>query len=215
MAPTFLKMDLVNAVSVTMIPFIVIFLFMDMFDTIGTLVGVSEQAGLVDANGELPRANQAMLSDAVGTVAGACMGTSTVTSFIESAAGVERGGRTGLTGLTTAALFLVALFFSPIVKMIGSYPSITAPALVIVGAMMVSNIRKIDLADYSESIPAFLTMLGIPLTFSIADGLALGFISYPIIKLAGGKGRDVKWLMYLLALILLAYFIAIRSRVPL
>ena len=208
--PTFLKMDIFNALTGVMIPFIVIFLFMDVFDTIGTLVGVGEQAGFIKKN-RLPRANRAMLSDAVGTVTGACLGTSTVTSFIESAAGVERGGRTGLTSLTTAILFLLALFFSPIVRMIGSYAAITAPALVIVGAMMIQNVRKIDLHDYSESVPAFLTMLGIPLTFSIADGLALGFISYPIIKLLSGKRRDVKWIMYVMAAILLVYFVKIRA----
>jgi len=211
-APTFFKMDLRSAFSLSMIPFIILFLFMDVFDTIGTLVGVSERAGFIKDN-KLPRANRAMLSDAVGTVAGACLGTSTVTSFIESAAGVERGGRTGLTSLTTALLFLLALFFSPIVNMIGSYAAITAPALVVVGAMMVQSVRRIDWDDYSESIPCFATMLGIPLTYSIADGLALGFISYPIIKLIGGKGKEVKWLMYVLAVVLLAYFIFIRARI--
>ena len=209
-APTFLKMNLVAAVSRSMIPFIVIFLFMDVFDTIGTLIGVSEQAGFIKDN-KLPRANRAMLSDAVGTVAGACLGTSTVTSFIESAAGVEQGGRTGLTSLTTAALFLLALFFAPIVGMIGSYAAITAPALVVVGAMMIRNVRKIDWDDYGESIPAFLTIIGIPLCYSIADGLALGFISYPITKCLSGQGRQVRWIMYVLAGVLIAYFVHFRA----
>src|SRR5207245_9884615 len=149
---------------------------------------------------KLPRAKQAMLSDAVGTVAGAAMGTSTVPSVIESAAGVEQGGRTGLTGLVLAALFLLALFFSPLIAMTGSYPPITAPALVIVGAMMIQNTAKIDWADYSETVPAFLTMIGIPLSYSIADGLALGVISYPIIKLFSGKGREIVWMTYMLAM---------------
>src|SRR6266850_1410745 len=181
LAPTFLKIDLFHALSPRMLPFVFVFLFMLTFDAIGTLVGVCEQAGFMQQN-RLPRARQAMVSDAVGPVAGAALGTSTVTSFIESAAGVEQGGRTGLTGLVVAGLFLLALFFTPLIAMVGSYPPITAPALVIVGAMMIQNVAKIDWKDYSESVPAFLTMIGIPLSFSIADGLALGFISYPIIK---------------------------------
>ena len=211
LAPTLGKIDLVHALSPKMLPFVFVFLFMLVFDAIGTLIGVCEQAGFIKDN-KLPRAKQAMLSDAVGTVAGAAMGTSTVTSFIESAAGVEQGGRTGLTGLVVAALFLLALFFSPLIAMVGSYPPITAPALVIVGAMMIQNVTKIDWADYSESIPAFLTLIGIPLSYSIADGLALGFISFPVIKLFSGKGWQVGWLTYVLALVLVAYFILVRSR---
>ena len=212
MAPTLFKMNLRGALSLAMWPFIVIFLFMDLFDTIGTLVGVSEQAGLIK-NNRLPRIGRAMVSDAVGTVAGACMGTSTVTSFIESAAGVEQGGRTGLTAVCTAACFVLALFFSPLVQMLGSYAAITAPALVIVGAMMLRNVNKIDWPDYSESVPAFLTIVGIPLSYSIADGLALGFISYPVIKLLSGRGREVSWLMILLAVMLMLYFVFIRTAI--
>jgi AGZA family xanthine/uracil permease-like MFS transporter len=145
-------------------------------------------------------------------VAGAALGTSTVTSFMESAAGVEAGGRTGLSGLVVAALFLLALLFSPLIAMVGSYPPITAPALVVVGALMMQNAARVDWKDYGESIPAFLTMIGIPLSYSIADGLALGLISYPIIKLLSGKGRDLNWLTYLLAAALLAYFVLVRSR---
>jgi adenine/guanine/hypoxanthine permease len=158
LAPTFFQMDIVHALSATMLPFV--FLFMLTFDAIGTLIGVCEQAGFMRDN-RLPRAKQAMMSDAIGTVAGAALGTSTVTSFIESAAGVEQGGRTGLTGLVVAALFLLALFFSPLVAMVGSYPPITAPALMIVGAMMMQNVSKIDWKDYTESIPAFLIIIGI------------------------------------------------------
>src|SRR5207247_252676 len=208
---TFLKMDVAHALTPKMLPFVFVFLFMFTFDAIGTLIGVCEQAGFMRDN-KLPRARQAMVSDAIGTVAGAALGTSTVTSFIESAAGVEQGGRTGLTGLVVAALFLLALFFSPLIAMVGSYPPITAPALVIVGAMMIQNVAKIDWADFSESIPAFLTLIGIPLSYSIADGLALGFISFPIIKLFSGKGWQVGWLTYVLALVLVAYFILVRSR---
>lgn len=211
LAPTFLKMDIPHALTAKMLPFVFVFLFMFMFDAIGTLIGVSEQAGFMRDN-KLPRAKQAMVSDAIGTVAGAALGTSTVTSYIESASGVAQGGRTGLTGLVVAALFLLALFFSPLIAMIGSYPPITAPALVIVGAMMIQNVAKIDWKDYGESIPAFLTLIGIPLSYSIADGLALGFIGYPIIKLFGGRGREVGWLTYALAMVLVAYFVFVRSR---
>jgi AGZA family xanthine/uracil permease-like MFS transporter len=211
LAPTFLKLDPIHALSPKMLPFIFVFLFMLVFDAIGTLIGVCEQAGFIKDN-RLPRAKQAMLSDAIGTVAGAALGTSTVTSFIESAAGVEQGGRTGLTALVVAGLFLLALFFSPIIAMVGSYPPITAPALVVVGAMMMQSVAKIDWKDYSESIPAFLTLLGIPLSYSIADGLALGFISYPLVKLFSGRGNALGWLTYVLALVLLAYFLFVRSR---
>jgi AGZA family xanthine/uracil permease-like MFS transporter len=204
-------MDIVHALSPKMLPFVFVFLFMLTFDAIGTLIGVCEQAGFMRDN-KLPRAKQAMVSDAVGTVAGAALGTSTVTSFIESSAGVEQGGRTGLTGLVVAGLFLLALFFGPLVKMIGSYPPLTASALVIVGAMMIQNVSRIDWRDYSESVPAFLTMIGIPLSFSIADGLALGFISYPIIKLLSGKAREAGWLTYVLAVVLIFYFVFVRSR---
>jgi len=212
MAPTFFRMDLKNALSLSMVPFILIFLFMDVFDTLGTLIGVSEQAGFIQDD-KLPRMREALVSDAVGTAAGAAFGTSTVTSFIESAAGVEQGGRTGLTGLVVAVLFLLALFFSPLIEMIGNYPPITAPALVVVGSMMMRNVTKIDWSNYAESMPAFLILAGIPLTYSIGDGLALGFISYPIIKLLAGQGRDVKWLMYVIAAVLIAYLVFVRSQV--
>jgi adenine/guanine/hypoxanthine permease len=193
LGPTFMKMDVAHALTAKMLPFVFVFLFMLTFDAIGTLIGVCEQAGFMRDN-KLPRAKQAMVSDAIGTVAGAALGTSTVTSFIESAAGVEAGGRTGLTGLIVAALFLVALFFSPLIAMIGGYPPITAPALTIVGAMMMQNVNRIEWKDYTESIPAFLIIIGIPLSYSIADGLALGFISYALIKAFSGRGREISWL---------------------
>jgi len=208
--PTFFKMDLKAALSLSMLPFIFIFFMMDLFDTMGTIIGVSEQAGFLK-NNRLPRANRALLSDAIGTVAGAAMGTSTVTSFVESASGVEQGGRTGLTSVVVALLFILALFFSPIIRMVGSYPPLTAPALVLVGAMMMQNITKISWKDASEAIPAFLIIVGIPLTFSIADGLALGFIAYPVIKLLTGRGREVHGWMYPVALALLIYFFTLRS----
>jgi adenine/guanine/hypoxanthine permease len=211
LGPTFLKMDVAHALAPKMLPFVFVFLFMLTFDAIGTLIGVCEQAGFMRDN-KLPRAKQAMVSDAIGTVVGATLGTSTVTSFVESAAGVEAGGRTGLTGLVVAALFLLALFFSPLIAMIGGYPPITAPALTIVGAMMMQNVTKIEWKDYTESIPSFLIIIGIPLSYSIADGLALGFISYAIIKGFSGRSREISWLTYILAIVLMMYFAFVRSR---
>ena len=205
-----LQMDLARAVTASCLPFIAIFLFMDLFDTIGTLIGVAEQAGFIKDN-QLPRAKQALTADAVGTVVGACLGTSTVTSYIESAAGVEQGGRTGLTSVTTALLFLLALPFASVIRMIGQYDPITAPALVFVGIMMTRNVRKIDWDDASEAIPAVLVIVGIPFFYSIADGMALGLIAYPILKLLGGRGRDVGWLTHALAAVLVAYFLLLRT----
>ena len=151
-----------------------------------------------------------MLADALGTVAGATLGTSTVTSYIESAAGVQQGGRSGLTAVTVAALFLLALPFSPLIMTIGTYPPITAPALVVVGAMMFGNVRFIDWSDETESIPAFLIILGIPLFFSIADGMALGFVVWPLLKLVRGRSGEATWRMGLLAVAILIYLLAVR-----
>ncbi|MDD2707952.1 MAG: NCS2 family permease [Verrucomicrobiae bacterium] len=212
LSPTLLKMDLTHALNPVMLPYAVIFLFMLTFDTIGTLVGIGQQAGFIKDN-KLPRAKEAFVSDAVGTVAGAAMGTSTVTSYIESSTGVEQGGRTGLTGLVVAAMFLMALFFSPLARMMGSYAPITAPALVFVGAMMIRNVSRIRWTDYSEAIPAFLVILGIPLSYSISDGLALGFIAHPAIKILGGRRHETSWLLILLGVTLVLYFVFVRTRV--
>ena len=211
LAPTLLRMDVRGALTLAMAPIVAIFLFMVFFDTVGTLVGVAQQAGLM-RDGRLPRARQAFVSDAVGTVSGAALGTSTVTSYIESATGVEQGGRTGLTAVMVALLFLVALFFSPVVEMLGGYPPITAPALVLVGGMMLVNVRQLEWNDYTEVVPGFLVLLGIPLSYSIADGLALGFISYPLVKVIGGRARDLRWMSWLVAVLLLGYFVFVRSR---
>ncbi len=210
MSPIFMKMDLKSAFSGAMFPFIIIFLFMDVFDTMGTAVAVSEQAGYIKDN-KLPGIRKIFLCDSAGTLAGAMFGTSTVTSYVESCAGIENGGRTGLTSVAVSVLFILALFFTPIVKMIGSYPVITAPSLVIVGAMMIQNIKKIQWNDFSELFPAFLAMIGIPLSYSIADGLALGFIFYPVIKLFGGKAKEVPIIMYALGLVFIMYFILFRA----
>lgn len=212
MAPTFLQMDLAGALTAAMVPIIVIFLFMDVFDTAGTLIGVCEQADLL-VDGRLPRVERAMLSDALGTALGAAMGTSTVTSYIESAAGVEAGGRSGLTAVTVATLFVAALFCYPVVAMIGSYPPLTAPALVLVGVMMMKNVAAVDWSDHGEAIPSALTILGIPLFFSIADGIALGLVTYPVVNALGGRPGRVRWTTWALALLLLAYFVFVRSRV--
>jgi AGZA family xanthine/uracil permease-like MFS transporter len=211
LAPTLLQMDVRGALTPAMAPIVAVFLFMVFFDTVGTLVGVAQQAGFMRDN-RLPRARQAFVSDAVGTVAGACLGTSTVTSYIESATGVEQGGRTGLTALTVAVLFLAALFFSPVVEMLGGYAPITAPALVLVGGMMLGSVRHLDWDDYTEVVPSFLVLVGIPLSYSIADGLALGFICYPVVKLLGGRAREAGWISWLVAALLLGYFLLVRSR---
>jgi adenine/guanine/hypoxanthine permease len=213
LGPTFFKLDVGHALSLSMAPFIIVFLFMVLFDTVGTLVGVAGQAGLIKDN-HLPRARQAFVSDALGTTLGACLGTSTVTSYIESAAGVEQGGRTGLTAVVAGGLFLLALFFSPLIAMVGSYPPVTAPALVLVGAMMLRSVAHIDWQDGSEALPAFLVIVGIPFSFSIGDGLALGFMSYPVIKVLAGRARQLSWVWHVLGVLLLLYFLFVRSAVP-
>lgn len=215
--PTFFRMDPVGAFRWEYLTPIIVFLFFDMFDTVGTLIGVGEQAGFM-VEGKLPRVNRALLSDSVGTMVGASLGTSTTTSYIESAAGVSAGGRTGLANLMTAGLFILALFFSPLAEMFGGgfeiapgvflHP-VTAPALVIVGSMMMKCITRIEWDDYSETIPAFLTVIMMPLTSSIAHGLAIGFISYPIIKGFSGKAREVHWLVYSLAALFILRYIFI------
>ena len=215
-APTFLKLAIPNIfVDPKMISVIVIFIFLDLFDTVGTLVGVGEQGGFM-VDGKLPRARQALLSDAVATSAGALLGTSTVTSYIESASGISAGGRTGLTSIVTAVLMLLALFFNPLIKMVGAgYPigentflyPIVAPALIIVGSLMLKNVVSIDWDDVTESIPAFLTLLLMPLTISITEGIAFGFISYALLKLVTRQGRQVHWLIYLFAVLFVARYI--------
>jgi AGZA family xanthine/uracil permease-like MFS transporter len=210
-APTLLQMDLKGIFGVGFIVPILIFLYMAVFDTIGTLIGVASQAGMI-RDGKLPRASRALMSDAVATTAGAALGTSTTLAYIESIAGVKAGGRTGLTAIVVGLLFLAAIFFYPFVQMVGGgvklasglviYP-VTAPALVLVGAMMMWGIKNIDWENPTEAIPAFLMIVAIPFTFSIADGIAIGFISYPVIKLFAGRGREVSWLVYLLAVLFL------------
>ena len=198
--PTLLQLDIAGALQLGTLSIIFVFFFLDLFDTVGTLIGVSQKAGFLKPDGELPRARLALLSDALGTCAGALLGTSTVTSYVESAAGVTAGARTGLANLVTGTLFLAAIFFSPLVAMIASgvqygeglqlYPVI-APALIIVGCLMMKNEGGIQWDDFSEAIPAFLTILIMPLTFSITEGIAFGFISYTLLKAVKGKLQEV------------------------
>jgi AGZA family xanthine/uracil permease-like MFS transporter len=200
---TWLQLDLRGAMHLGLLEIIFIFLFVDLFDNVGTLVGVCEQGGFVK-NGKIPRVGHALLSDAVGTIFGALTGTSTVTSYIESAAGVAAGGRTGLSNVVVATLFLAAMFCSPVAMAIPGYA--TAPALILVGALMTESIARVDWKDFSEGLPAFVTMLATPLTFSIATGLSLGLMSYTLVKVAAGKFREISVLLWILtALFILRY----------
>jgi len=213
--PTLFQLDIIGALKSGLIPIIFVFFFLDVFDTVGTLVGVCAPAGFIK-NGRLPKGNQAMLADSVGTVVGTLLGTSTVTSYIESTTGIAQGARTGLANLVTSVLFLGALFFSPLAAMVGGsftykdqvlHPVIAAP-LIIVGFMMMKAVARIDWDNVSEAIPAFLTIVVMPLAVSITDGMAFGFISYSLIKLVKGEGNKVHWLVYLISVLLVVrYFI--------
>ncbi len=189
--------ELVKITDIIIIVFA--FLFVDMFDTIGTLIGVSEKANFLDKNGKLPKLKQALLADAVATTAGAMLGTSTTTTFVESASGVAEGGRTGLTSTVTGLLFLIALIFSPIFIAIPGFA--TAPTLIIVGLFMIENVVNIDFSDYTEGLPAFITIIMMPFAYSIADGLIFGFLSYVFLKVLTGKFKDVSKVMYILSVL--------------
>jgi AGZA family xanthine/uracil permease-like MFS transporter len=180
-------------------------LFVDLFDNMGTLIGVCQRAGLLDKQGNLPKIGQALTADATAAMVGSTLGTSTVTSYIESAAGVEAGGRTGLTSITTAGCFLLALFLSPLIAVIPA--AATAPALVIVGVFMMQSVAELDLKDFAKAVPAVVTMLAMPLTFSIAEGIALGFVVYVFFMLGIGRAKEVKPLSWILGLLFLAHLI--------
>ncbi len=207
LSPTLFKLDLRDLLSHQGLLIVFVFFFLALFDTIGTLVGVSLQAGFLK-DGRLPRAEKALTADAAGMTVGALLGTSTVTSYVESAAGVAAGGRTGLASVVTAGLFLLALFFAPLAKMVGGgyatpegahlYPVI-APALILVGSFMLRGVADVPWGDPTEAIPAFLTIVLIPLTVSITDGIAFGLISYTVLKLVTGRLSDASWLIYLFA----------------
>jgi AGZA family xanthine/uracil permease-like MFS transporter len=197
---TFLKLDLRAAFKIGLGELVFVFFFVDLFDNVGTLVGVCEQGGFL-RDGVLPRASRALMADAIGTIVGALTGTSTVTSYIESAAGVAAGARTGLGNLMIAALFVGAMFCAPIVSAIPSYA--TAPALILVGALMCGEVAKVKWSDYTESVPAFLTVIGTPLTFSIATGLSLGLLSFTFLKLFTGKYKEISPLIWVLSVLFL------------
>ncbi len=200
---TFLKLDFRGAIHLGFLEILFAFLFVDLFDNVGTLVGVCEQGGFIK-NGKIPRVGRALVSDAVGTIFGSLTGTSTVTSYIESVAGVAAGARTGLSNIAVAALFLLAMFCSPLATAIPAYA--TAPALIVVGALMTQSISHIEWSDFSEAVPAFITMIATPLTFSIATGISLGLIAYTVVKIAAGKVREVTLLTWILtALFILRY----------
>lgn len=219
-APTFFKLDIAGAISQNLFAIIFVFFFLDLFDTVGSLIGIAKQSGLMK-DGQLPRAGRALLADAIGTTGSALVGNTTMVSYIESAAGVAAGGRTGLAGVVVAVLFLAAMFFSPIVSAISGgysitesvfiggqmvsrtftlYP-ITSPALIVVGSLMIRAVRDIEWEDFTESFPAFLTLAMIPLTFNITDGIAFGFISYALLKLVTGRAREAHWLIYLFSIL--------------
>lgn len=205
--PVFGKLDFSGVFSMNFIVVIFAFLFVDMFDTIGTLIGVSSKAGLLDENGKLPKIKGALMADAVATTAGAVMGTSTTTTFVESASGVAEGGRTGLTALVSALLFGLSLFLSPIFLAIPSFA--TAPALIVVGFLMVTSILKVDFHDYTEAIPCYICLIAMPFMYSISEGIAMGVISYVVINLAAGRAKDKKisLLMYVLAVLFVLKYI--------
>ena len=207
LAPTFMKMDFKGIMSLDFVVIMFAFLFVDLFDTLGTLIGVASKADMLDGEGKLPHIRGALLSDAVGTSIGAMLGTSTTTTFVESASGVAEGGRTGLTAVVSAILFGLSLFLSPIFLAIPSFA--TAPALIVVGFMMLTSIVKIDFNDFTEAIPAYIAIIAMPFMYSISEGIAMGVISYVVINVATGKVKDKKIsaLMYVLAVLFVVKYI--------
>jgi len=203
-APIFGKMDIKGALDLGFMT-IFSFWFVDVFDTVGTLMGTAARANMLDEKGQLPRIRQMMTVDAIGTCLGALLGTSTVTTYVESSAGIAEGGRTGLTAIVVGVLFLVSLVFAPLAGMIPT--EATAPALIIVGVLMMLPVREIDWSDFSEAFPAFMTIAMMPFAFSISDGISAGFISYVVVKVFSGKAKDIHWLVYLLGLISIVHLI--------
>lgn len=199
LSPIFMKMDFSMIAKPEFWVIMLTFFFVDFFDTVGTLVGVASRADMLDKDGRLPKASQALMADAVGTVAGAVFGTSTVTTFVESASGVEQGGRTGLTAFTVAVLFLLAMFFSPIIGIVPACA--TAPALIMVGGYMMMGFKNMDYSDWTEYFPAIIAFFMMPFAYSIAAGIEFGIVSYVLIKVCMGRGKDVNWFLYVLALL--------------
>ncbi|MGI6442632.1 MAG: NCS2 family permease [Synergistaceae bacterium] len=198
-APIFWKMDFSGIMNLNFWVVVFTFFFVDFFDTVGTLVGVSSRAKMLDKDGKLPRATQALMADAIGTVAGAVLGTSTVTTYIESASGVEQGGRTGLTALTVAFLFILAMFFHPLISIVPSCA--TAPALIMVGCYMMMGFQDMSFTDWTEFFPALIAFFIMPFAYSIAAGIEFGIVSFVVIKVATGKYKEIKWIMYVLAIL--------------
>ncbi len=193
----FFALDIMGAINMGLMTIIFTFTFVELFDTMGTLVGTASRAGLMDKDGQIPDIGKAMTVDAAGVSLGAMLGTSTITAFVESAAGVGAGGRTGLTAIVCGLLFLVALFFTPVVGLIPD--AATAPALIIVGALMMEGVRNIDFSDFTEALPAFLTIVMMPFTYSIANGISFGLVLYPLLKVLTGRSKEVHWVVYILA----------------
>lgn len=202
LAPVAFQFDFSQLANFNIIIVLFTFLFVDMFDTVGTLIGVCTKSGLLNKNGTIPKCKQALFADAVGTVVGACLGTSTITTYVESASGTAEGGRTGLTALVVAILFGISLFLSPLFLAIPG--AATAPALILVGLFMMSPIREIDFDDYTESIPAFICILFMPLSYSIADGIVFGVLSYVVVKALSKKAKEISiltWVLFIFFLI--------------
>ena len=204
-APTFLKLDFSFVRSINFFVVMFAFLFVDIFDTLGTLIGCASKANMLDEEGRLPGIKGALLADAVGTTIGSCLGTSTITTFVESASGIAEGGRTGLTTITTGALFLLSLFFSPIFLAIPSFA--TAPALIVVGFLMMQQVTKLNWNDALEAIPAFIAIMAMPFLYSISEGISLGIISYVVLNLLAGKTKKISPLMYVLAVVFVLKYI--------
>jgi AGZA family xanthine/uracil permease-like MFS transporter len=198
-------LNLPAAFDVGLIAVVFAFLFVDLFDTMGTLVGVSQRAGFLDERGHLPRANRALLADSFGTMIGAVFGTSTVTTYIESASGITAGARTGFASVVTGLLLLLALFVTPLVQAVPKFA--VAPALIVVGVLMMASVAEVRWRDVSDALPAFLTMIAMPLTFSIANGVALGIVAYAIVKRLGGQGKEVHPVIDLLAVLFIARYL--------
>ncbi|MDI6641359.1 MAG: NCS2 family permease [Elusimicrobiota bacterium] len=206
LSETFLQLDILGAIKWGLLSIVFTFTFVDMFDTVGTVIGLASKLNIVDKSGSFPRAGKVLTCDAIGTIFGSLLGTSTVTTYVESAAGVSEGGRTGITAITTGILFLLALFFWPLAGIIPQ--EATAPALIIVGLLMMEPILKINYVDITESLPAFLTLVAMPLTYSIANGLIFGIITYTVLKLVSGRAKEISPLMFILSLLFILYFIS-------
>ncbi|QAS51794.1 NCS2 family permease [Halobacillus litoralis] len=206
-APVFWDMDIAAVFSNGLYTVIFAFLLVTIFDTTGTMIGVAEQAGFIRKDGSLPRARAALMADASATTVGAMFGTSPSSAYIESSSGVAAGGRTGLTTFVVAGLFIVSIFFAPIVGAVSGLPAITAPVLIIVGCFMMEGLAKVNWGSFDDAFPAFIIILSMPLTSSIATGIAFGFITYPVLKLVVGKGKQVHWMLYMFAFIFILQMI--------